>query len=55
MDNAFHTHHANHYEKTCLKFINSLSEMLLPPELSKKDKKDEKEEDDDEEEETKEE
>ena len=58
MDNICHTHHANHYEKTCRKFINSFLAMLLPRKLPKKDKKDEKEEDDDdddEEEETKEE
>ena len=51
MDNFFHTHHANHSDKTCPLFINSLLEMLLPPKPPKKDKKDEKEEDDNDDEE----
>ena len=29
MDNFCRTHHANHFEKTCLEFINSFSAMLL--------------------------
>ena len=47
MEYFCHTHHANHSKKTCPKFINLLSAMLLP---SKPPKKDEKEEEKEEEE-----
>lgn len=48
MENYCHTHHANHSKRTCLKFINSFTIMLLSPEPHKKENKNEKEEDDDE-------
>ena len=40
MDKFCHTHYANHLEKTCLKFINSFKEMLLPQEPLRKDEQD---------------
>ena len=43
MDNFCHTHHANHFEETCLEFINSFSMMLFPSKPPKKNKKDEEE------------
>jgi hypothetical protein len=51
MENLCHTHHANHFEKTCPQFKYSFSTMLLLSEPPNKAKKDEKEEDDEEEEE----
>ena len=48
MENYCHMHHANHSERTCPKFINSFTAMLLPLKPPKKDNKNEKEEDDDE-------
>ena len=39
MDNFCHTHCAYHFEKTCLEFINSLKEMLLPPKTLEKENK----------------
>jgi hypothetical protein len=47
MENYCRTHHANHSEITCPKFINSFTTMLLPPKPPKKESKNEKEEDDD--------
>ena len=44
MDNFCCTHHMNHSERTCPKFINSFTTMLTPPEPPKKDKRGEKEE-----------
>ena len=51
MDNFCHTHHANHFEKTCLEFINSFSMMSFPPKPPKKDEEEEGNDDDDDEEE----
>ena len=48
MDKFFHTHHVNHSEKTCPKFINSFRAMLLPPEEDK-NKKEEQEDEEEEE------
>ena len=45
MENYCHTHHANHYERTCPEFINSFTAMLTPPEPPKREKRNEKEED----------
>ena len=44
MENYYHTHHANHSERTCPKFINSFIIMLIPLEPPRKDKRSEKEE-----------
>ena len=44
MDNFYHTHHVNHFERTCPEFINSFTTMLTPPEPPRKDKRSEKEE-----------
>ena len=48
MENYCCTHHANHSERTCPKFIDSFIAMLLPLQPPKKESKNEKEEDDDE-------
>ena len=45
MDNYYHTHHANHSERTCPEFIYSFTAMLTPPEPPKRDKRNDKEED----------
>ena len=42
MDKFFGTHHVNHFERTCLKFSNSFTTMLTPPEPPRKDKRSEK-------------
>ena len=55
MDNLCHTHHANHSERTCPKFINSFTVMLTPPEPLRKDKRSEKEEEEEDQEEEEEE
>ena len=39
MGNLFHTHYANHSDKTCPKFLNSLKEILLPQEPLRMDEK----------------
>ena len=41
MNNFCRTHNANHSERTCPKFINSFTMMLLPQEPPKKYKKNE--------------
>ena len=46
MENFYHTHHVNHFERTCLEFINSFTAMLTPLKPPKKDKRGEKEEED---------
>ena len=54
MENYCHTHHANHFERTCLGFINSFTALLTPlepPKREKRNEKEEEEEDQDEEEE----
>ena len=51
MDNFYRTHHANHSERTCPKFINSFTAMLTLPEPPKKSKEGDKEEEDEEQEE----
>ena len=54
MENYYHTHHANHYDRTCPKFISSFNAFLTPPDPSRREKineKEEEEEDQDEEEE----
>ena len=55
MDNFCRTHHANHFERTFLEFINSLTTMMLPQEPPKKDKKGEEEGENDDKKEEKEE
>ena len=44
MENYCCTHHANHFERTCLEFINSFTAMLTSLEPPRKEKKNEKEE-----------
>ena len=44
--NYCRTHHANHLERTCPKFINYFIAMILPPKPPKKENKNDKEEDD---------
>ena len=44
MDNFCHTHHANDFERTCPKFINSFTAILTPPKPPKKNKRGDKEE-----------
>ena len=44
MDNYCHTHHANHYERTCPTFINSFTALLTPPKPPRREKRNEKEE-----------
>ena len=51
MDNLCRTHHANHSERTCPKFINYFTAMLTLSEPSKKSKKGDNEEEDEEQEE----
>jgi hypothetical protein len=51
MDNFCRTHHANHFERTCPKFINYFTAMLTPLEPPRKDKRSEKEEEDEDQEE----
>ena len=55
MDNFYHTHHANHSERTCPKFFNSFTTMLTPLEPPRKDKRSEKEEEEEDQEEEEEE
>ena len=55
MDNFCHTHHVNHFERTCPKFINSFTIILTPSEPTKKDKRSEKEEEEEDQEEEEEE
>ena len=45
MGNYYHTHHVNHSERTCPKFINSFTAMLTPLKPPKNKNKNEKEED----------
>ena len=49
MENYCRTHHANHYERTCPKFINSFTALLTPPRPPKREKRNEKEEEEGEE------
>ena len=54
MENYCCTHHANHFERTCPKFINSFIALLTPSEPPRREKineNEEEEEDQDEEEE----
>lgn len=44
MENYCHTHHANHFERTFPKFINSFTSLLNPPKPPKREKRNEKEE-----------
>ena len=44
MENYCRTHHVNHSERTCPKFINSFTAMLTPLEPPKKNKRGDKEE-----------
>ena len=45
MGNYCCTHHVNHSERTCPKFINSFAAMLTPLEPPKKENNNDKEED----------
>ena len=51
IENYCRTHHANHSERTCPKFINSSTAMITPPKPQKRQKMNEKEEDEEEEQE----
>lgn len=46
MENYCRTHHVNHLERTCPKFINSFTAMLLALKTPKKENKNEKDEGD---------
>ena len=45
MDHYFCTHHANHYERICPKFINYFTSVLTPPEPPKREKRSNKDDD----------
>jgi hypothetical protein len=51
MENYYHTHHANHFERTCPEFINSYTALLTPPEPPRREKRNEKEEEEEDQEE----
>jgi hypothetical protein len=51
MENYCRTDHANHYERTCLDFINSFIAMITPPDPPKRDGRNDKEEDEEDQEE----
>ena len=46
MNNFCRTHYANHSKKTCLEFISSFKEMLLPHEPLRKDEREENNDED---------
>ena len=47
MENYYHTHHANHSERTCPEFIFSFIAMMTPLEPPKKEENNKKQEDED--------
>jgi hypothetical protein len=51
MDNFYRTHHANHYKRTCLEFINYFTTMLTPLDPPRREKRNEKEEEEEDQEE----
>ena len=55
IENYCRTHHANHSERTCPKFINSFTTMLTPPKPPRREKRNEKEEEEEDQEEEEEE
>ena len=48
MEKYCRTHHANHYERTCLEFINSFTALVTPPKPPRREKINEKEEEEEE-------